>query len=317
MVHQCHVVGTPTTPGSVSAPRLAILHFKKEGLLRCFGVPDLDVFEPAALAGDAEFDLGLGHVADAGGLEEADGLAIEDDAHFVANGFHHEGVGLAGFELVSQREAGGVGGEELVDGVLVLDGVLAHLDEVVALGAIAFVHDVDLVEVHLGAAKVAVMGAFELPVVELDIHHGVAIKTDLGFHDGVLGWQLKAVHGGVGFDLWLAIFGWDVLVAGLGAFESTVFEGEGIDHAMPLGVVGAAFEVIGEKEVLLLGDGIGRDLRRIGGDGEGGQQRGNGEGVADVHGGIREQRNSTLEKEFARMRHENAAKDHSLPLIRR
>ena len=67
--------------------------------LRRFGVPDLDVAEQAVLAADAEFDLGLGGVADAGRLEIAGGLAVDGDAHLVADGLDDERVPFARFEL--------------------------------------------------------------------------------------------------------------------------------------------------------------------------------------------------------------------------
>ena len=41
---------------------------KTELLLRCFGVPNLDVIKQAALASHAELDLGFGGMSDARGL---------------------------------------------------------------------------------------------------------------------------------------------------------------------------------------------------------------------------------------------------------
>ena len=67
--------------------------------LRCLGAPDLDVVEIAVLAGDAEFDLRLCRVADAGRLQETDGLSIDARAHLVADGLDGEGVPLARLEL--------------------------------------------------------------------------------------------------------------------------------------------------------------------------------------------------------------------------
>ena len=58
------------------------------------GVPDLDVVEQAILALAAEFDPGLGGMRDAGGLEEAYGLAVQRGAHFVADCFNDGGVPL-------------------------------------------------------------------------------------------------------------------------------------------------------------------------------------------------------------------------------
>src|SRR5205809_1072955 len=79
--------------------------------LRRLRVPDLDVVEEAVLAGDAELDLGLGRVADAGGLEVAGGLAVDRRAHFIADGLDDEGVPFAGLELGGK--GGAVRGEQL------------------------------------------------------------------------------------------------------------------------------------------------------------------------------------------------------------
>ncbi len=87
-------------------PPLFLHIFRCAFLLRRFGIPDLDIVEEAILAGDAELDLGFGGVADAGGLEEADGLAVDGDAHGVAAGLDGEGVPFMWLEL--DRETGRV-----------------------------------------------------------------------------------------------------------------------------------------------------------------------------------------------------------------
>src|SRR6185312_16621628 len=50
------------------------------------GIPDLDVVEEAVLAGNTEFDLGLGGMGDAGGLEIASRFAVDGNAHLIADG---------------------------------------------------------------------------------------------------------------------------------------------------------------------------------------------------------------------------------------
>ena len=50
-------------------------------------------------------------MADAGGFEEAGGLAVDGDAHLVADGLDDEGVPLAGLELGG--EGGAAAGDEL------------------------------------------------------------------------------------------------------------------------------------------------------------------------------------------------------------
>src|SRR5207248_11768654 len=75
-------------------------------LLRGLGVPNLDVVEVAVLAADADFDLRLGGVADAGGLEIGDRLAVDRDPHRLADGLDDEGVPLLRLELDRKREAG-------------------------------------------------------------------------------------------------------------------------------------------------------------------------------------------------------------------
>ena len=141
------------------------------------------------------------------------------------------------------------------------------LDEGVALAAVALVEHDDFVEADLGAAEMAVVGAFEFAVVELDVDHRGTLELDAHFDDAVLGRDFQAMHGGVGRDGGLAVGGGDVLVASLCALQRAVFHGKGRDDFVPdLGGFGA-LEVIGEKEFLFLGDGLGRDRRQIGGEG--------------------------------------------------
>ena len=51
-------------------------------------LPDLEIVEEAVFAHTAEFDLGLGGVGDAWGLEEGGGFAVDAGAQ----GGAHEGV---------------------------------------------------------------------------------------------------------------------------------------------------------------------------------------------------------------------------------
>ncbi len=249
-----------------------------------FGVPDLDVVEEAVLAGDAEFDLGLGLVADAWGFEETGGLAVDGRAHFVADGLDDEGVPFASFKF--DGKAGAVRGEQFADGVFVRGDVFLQLDEGVALAAVAFVEHHHLVEPHLGAAEVAVVGALEFAVVKLDINHRGTLELDADLDDAVLRGEVEAKDRGVGGDGGFAVGGGDVLVARLRAFERAVFDGKGRDDFVPdLGGLGA-LEVIGEKEFLLFGDGLGRDGGRVRGKGGGGDEAGKGEVGADVHEGL-------------------------------
>lgn len=214
-------------------------------------VPDFDVVEPAVLAGDAEFDLALGGVGDAGGLEPGGGLAVDRDAHFVADGLDNKRIPLAGFELGGIGDAAAL--EELGEFGF-LGRIVAHFADLVLHAAVALVNDGDAVEADLGAAEVAVVGAFVFAVVELDVNHRGAVELDLALDDAVLGGDLQAVDGSVGLDLGFAVGGGDGLVAGLGALEGAVLDGEGRDDLVPdLGRRGA-LEVVGEEEFLLHGD---------------------------------------------------------------
>src|SRR5205823_3414012 len=56
------------------------------------GVPDFDVVEVAVFAPNAELDLGLGGVANAGGFVKRGWSAVERDAHGVADRLDPEGV---------------------------------------------------------------------------------------------------------------------------------------------------------------------------------------------------------------------------------
>src|SRR5438552_7461926 len=103
------------------------------------GITDLDVVEKAVFAGDDQFNLGLGGVANACRLEKGGRLPVNRHTHRVADGFDDEHVPLAGFELGGER--GAVGGEQLADFGFVLVDVFPQLDQSVALAAVAFVKE--------------------------------------------------------------------------------------------------------------------------------------------------------------------------------
>ncbi len=164
-----------------------------------------------------------------------------------------------------------------------LAGVFLHFIDVVAHAAVAFVDERDAVEADLGAAEVAIVGAGVFAVVELDVDHRGAFKADPDLDDAVLGGDLQAVHGRVRRDGGLAVGGRNVLVAGLRALEHAVFDDERRDDSVPdLGGFGA-FEVVGEQELLLLGDRLGRDGRQVGREGMSGEDEEGDQEEGSVH----------------------------------
>src|SRR5260221_7040933 len=85
-------------------------------------------------------------------------------------------------------------------------------------------------------------------------------------------------HGG------LAVCRGNVLVAGLGPLERPVLEGERGDDLMPFLRDLGFLEVVGEEELLLLGDGLLRDGGLVvGEDGRGDEEEGR-ERESQVHG---------------------------------
>src|SRR2546421_9120170 len=120
------------------------------------GVPDLDVVEPAVLAANTEFNLGLGGVADPGGFQIPGRFPVESHTHFFACSFDDEVVPFAGLDV---RGIGDLTALEQRGALGLLCGILAHLVDIVAHGAIALVDDRDSVGADLRAAEVAVVGA--------------------------------------------------------------------------------------------------------------------------------------------------------------
>lgn len=68
-----------------------------------FRIPYLEVIEEAVFAHAAEFNLRLRRVDDACGLEVGDQLAVEGEAHGVAQGLQHERV--RGLEIEAEGES--------------------------------------------------------------------------------------------------------------------------------------------------------------------------------------------------------------------
>src|SRR5438552_2802175 len=249
---------------------------------RRLGIPDLDVVEKAVFAGDAQFNLGLGGVANACRLEKGGRLPVNRHTHRVADGFDDERVPLAGFELGGER--GAVGGEQLADFGFVLVDVFPQLDQSVALAAVAFVKDGNLVEANLRAAEMAVVGAGEFAIIKLHVNHRGAFEADLAFDDTVLGGNFQAIDGGMGGDDRFPVLGRRVFLARLRALERPLLEGESIDDLMPWLRGRGTLEVIGEKKLLLMGDGFSRDGGQIGGESSRCDERKGGEENARVHG---------------------------------
>jgi hypothetical protein len=110
----------------------------------------------------------------------------------------------------------------------------------------------------------AVVSAFVFAVVELHVHHRGAFKANLDFDHTVRGGDFQTVDGGVGRNGRLAIGCRNVLVPGLRPLERPAFDDEGIHDFVPDFVALRAVEVVGEQELLLLGNrlfGDGRPIR--------------------------------------------------------
>ena len=248
------------------------------GMLPCgFSTPDLQIVEAAALAHAAEFDFGLGRVGDAGGLQEGDGLAVEGGAHRVAHGFEPEGVPGLGIEaereghILAAFRRGGLAG-----------GAFGAGDSEAFL-----VHEDDLVGGNARHAEVPVVRAVELPVVKLRRDGLRAAELEAELDDAVLGRDVVADDGLMPFHRGLALLRRGI-EAHLHALQRAVLEGIRRHHDGPALVLAqlGALEVIGEEQFLLLRDrvrGNGGQLRRIGGEGGGGDKAGERE-EAEVHG---------------------------------
>ncbi len=212
------------------------------------GFPDFDVVEETVFTGAAELDFGFGGVGDSGGFEVADGFSIDAHAHFFANCFDGERVPRFFFEF--HGETGGSSDEEFV-GFGFSGGVHAHFADIVSHGAVALVDEGDAVEADLSATDVAIVGAFVLAVVELDIEHSGAFEPDPDFDDAIFCWDFEAVHGGMRLGGGLAVGGGFVFVPGLRAFEHSIFEGEGGHDLVPRRVAGGFGKIVREKQTPL------------------------------------------------------------------
>ena len=137
-------------------------------------------------------------------------------------------------------------------------------------------------------AEVPVVRAVELPVVKLRRDGLRAAELEAELDDVVLGREVVADDGLVPFHRGLAIRRRGI-EAHLRAFQRAVLEGIHRHHdgsAFVFAQLGAV-EVIGEEQNLLLRDRLGGNrgqLRRIGGEGGGGDKAGKRE-EAEVHGG--------------------------------
>lgn len=239
--------------------------------LRSFGIPDLDVVEEAVFAGNAEFDLGLGGVSNSGRLEKSSRLAVDRDAHFIADGFNNEDIPLTGFKL------GGISNtatDKQLGDFSLLGRIIAHFSDVVFHAAIAFVDDGDTVESDLSAAEMTVVGSGVFAVIELYVDHRSPFETNLDLDDTVLGGNLQTMHRRMGGDGGLAISSRNLLVPGLGAFQRAVFDREGGDHLVPdFGWLGS-LKVIGEEDFFFPGDRLGWDGGHGGKDSSGDEEEG-------------------------------------------
>jgi len=233
-------------------------------------VIDLEIVDQAALAGDTEFIAGLGGMSDTRGLEVTDGLAIEDDAYFVADDFNDERLPFAGFDVSWERK--GTTDEELGDFGL-LSRIVLHLVDVVAHATVFFVDDLNGtlfglgIITNLGAADVAVVATREITIVEFDINHRGAVEFDAAFDDGILVRNFETEDSRVSLDGdGLTILGENILHAGLGAEQGTIDDSKSRDDFDPA-LVGSAGEIISEEQIALLGDGVsrnGREFRSVG-----------------------------------------------------
>ena len=104
----------------------------------------------------------------------------------------------------------------------------------------------------------AVVGALEFAIIELDIDRIRAFEADLALHDGVFGGEFQAVDGRMRCDGGLAVGGRHVHLARLGASQCALLEGESVYDLMPALVVLGALEVVGEEQLLLVGNRPGR-----------------------------------------------------------
>src|SRR5205823_1515865 len=100
----------------------------------------------------------------------------------------------------------------------------------------------------------------------------------------VLGGNLQPVNRGVSLDCGFAVRGGDVLVAGLRAFENALLDRERGDDLVPRLRWLGTLEVVGEEQLLLLGDGLLRDGGRLRGWGVDGDQDEGDEQEGSLHG---------------------------------
>lgn len=241
-------------------------------------VPDLEILEEAVFAHAAEFDFGLGRVGDARGLEEGDGFAVDGGAQGVAHGFEHEGVPGLGIETEGECDVLPASGCRWF-----ACGAFGAGD-----GEAFLVHEGDLVRGDARHAEVPVVRAVELPVVKLSRDGLRAAELEAELDDAVLRRDVVADNSLMPFHRGLAIRRRGI-EAHLRALQRAVLDGIRRHHDGPAFVLAqlGALEVIGEEQFLLLRDrlgGNGGQLRRIGGEGGGGDEGYGSEKRAEVHG---------------------------------
>ena len=215
-------------------------------------------------------------MGDAGGLEEGDGFAVDGGAHGVAHGFEHEGVPSLGIEAEGEGDVLPASGCRGFAG-----GAFGSGD-----GEAFLVHEGDLVRRDARHAEVPVVRAVELPVVELRRDGLRAAELEAELDQAVLCRDVVADDGLMSFHRRLAIL-LRGIEAHLRALQRAVLEGIRRHDDGPAFVLAqlGPLEVIGEEQFLLLRDrlgGNGRQLRRIGGEGGGGDKAGERE-EAEVH----------------------------------
>ncbi len=242
-----------------------------------FRAPDLEIVEEAVFAHAAELDLGLGRVGDAGGLREGDGFAVDGGAQGVVYGFEQEGVPDLGIEAEGEGDVLSVGGRGWFAG-----GAFGAGE-----GEAFLVHEGDLVCGDARRAEVPVVRAVELPVVNLRRDGLRAAELEAELDHAVLRPDVVADDGRMPFHRGLALLRRGI-EAHLRALQRAVLVGIRRHHDGPAFVLAqlSALEVIGKEQFLLLRDrlrGNGGQLRRIGGEGGGGDEAGERE-EAEVHG---------------------------------
>jgi hypothetical protein len=137
-------------------------------------------------------------------------------------------------------------------------------------------------------AEMPLVRAVELPVVKLSRDGLRAAELEAELDDAVLRRDVVADDGLMPFHCGLAILRWGG-VTHLRALQRAVLEGKRRHHDGPALVLAqlGALEVIGEEQFPLLRDRLGGNrgqLRRIGGEGGGGDEGDGSEKRAEVHG---------------------------------